>query len=242
MYTPALRRAYLAGQITGAEVHKKLCNWSDHDHIVNTLLADWDLIKGLQAELKATRLHQQDPRLERSIVDDLIDHAFLTDHIDWQTATDFLIVTGMSVLTADAHIITLEAIKEREAELAIHMADPDTADRYCTICGKRTTADKLSQRAHCEKCNTKIGWEIAAQLTRHNGPYYRKWRKGMLQAMHGLEDEMIRESREREPSTLGDMIDDDKASLCQNDCYDCTGEACRFRVEPYVNKPSTEPF
>lgn len=233
MNTDAIRRAYLANQLTRDEANVALAVHRVNAKSFQALVSAWDLIKGLQAELKATRLHQQYPHLGRDIITDLIDHAFLTDHIDWQTATNYLMSEGRLGSVADHHVTCLETAKLHDAERAAYLDDPDHAPRYCTRCGKETPSRNLSNRAICHNCGRAAVSQAIENLISKQGPYYRNWRQGMLQAMHHLEDEMIRESRAENDLTLGDLIDHDKAPPCQGDCNDCPDQECRSRDHAY---------
>ncbi|GAI20076.1 unnamed protein product [marine sediment metagenome] len=48
----------------------------------------------------------------------------------------------------------------------------------CKLCGKRRKV--LSQRKLCEKCSKKVMENTVAQMRAKNGPYYDKWKEGML--------------------------------------------------------------
>lgn len=239
--TATVEKEYLNNHLTHDEAKGKLAIHFSPFQLALALLHSWELNRDLSTELTAAQEHQQAPRLDELIVADLIDHAFLTNDIDWQTATNYLISDGMQGSDADHHITTIWEIKNHEAERAEHLAAPDNAPRYCTTCGIKTTANRLSNRGNCSKCSEQIQWSVNMDLINKQGPYYRNWRKGMLQAMHNLEDEMIRESREREPSTLGDMVDLDKALYEANPLAYVEGRASLADAKPDPHDPETTP-
>ena len=114
-----------------------------------------------------------------------------------------------------AHLIER---RDSTAELAAAARkDPTILDdgiEYCRICGRARAASQLSRRGLCKDCQFAIQSSAVADLMNHSGPYYRRWREAMLQAMYDLEDEMIEERttdpEEPERRELKDYLPEDE--------------------------------
>lgn len=115
-----------------------------------------------------------------------------------------------------------------------HIPGPDPHTRFCTRCGQHKEPRELSRRGVCLDCQDKIAWQVTSDLVQREGHYYRVWRNGMLRAAYRLEDESILARRQPHDLDHGDLIDHDKAPPCQGDCYDCSIEPCKWRVESHV--------
>jgi len=136
-----------------------------------------------------------DRHLPRDTATDLIDHAFLTDHIGPAFARAHLIAVGMNAETAQHHVWTLQAEKTHSAERDKYLENPDLAPRYCTRCGIKTTAETLSNRALCIECNTSAVESNLLALKNKTGIEYETWRTAMLTFAYTLENEEIAERR-----------------------------------------------
>lgn len=138
---------------------------------------------------------------------DLIDHAFLTDHLDAPEATRLLLGAGMHADAAHHHVDTLQAEKTRSAERENYLEHPHLAPRHCTRCGIHTKAKNLSNRALCIECSTSAVERNLIALETKTGPEYEHWRECMLAYAYTLEDEAIAEQRASDRPELGNLPD-----------------------------------
>jgi len=130
----------------------------------------------------------------------LIDHALDTDHISIGQALSLLECIGMDETTREHHVDTICAIRDRDFERVEYLDNPDTTTRYCTRCGRKTTAKKISTRGICYECGLGAQADNNMQIREHKGPYYRKWRDAMLKYCYTLENEEIAEIRDAAPA------------------------------------------
>lgn len=169
------------------------------------------------------------PHLPTDTIIDLIDHAFLTDHVGHSRATSLLIDNGMDSSVAFHHIETLQPQKDHDTERKNYLDDPEHAPRYCTRCGRIVTAKDVSNRGICWFCGLAAQADSKAQIKQRQGPYFRRWRDAILAFAYTLEDAEIAERRVTEPVTLGDLIDTDKYPGCDSECDLCPDTECPFR-------------
>lgn len=115
------------------------------------------------------------------------------------------------------------------ALLREHIEHPDTAPRFCTYCGRETTADQLSKRSVCIDCRIGIQHQTTWQLIHREGPYYERWRAGLLRYAYTLEDESILEAKaiDAARSLLADYVDEKPA--CYGECDDCNAVGCQYK-------------
>lgn len=192
-----------------------------------------------------------EPRLPTDTAIDLVDHAFLTDHIGMLAYREMLVSAGMTHENANNHAETMRANKTNEAERTNYLADPSNAPAYCTRCGKETPENDLSRRRICTTCGFTASATSLLQIRQRTGPYYRKWRSGMMHFLYSLEDDSIGERREYEREhggdfgtavdkvtpeqvsatldRIGDMIDHDKRPKCFGDY--CADDTCQWYHE-----------
>ncbi|MBU1621900.1 MAG: hypothetical protein KJ604_20785 [Gammaproteobacteria bacterium] len=191
-----------------------------------------DRIMALTEEAEAA----QGKHLAHFDVGALIDLAYENGHIDRDTAMSMLIGDGANAASAVHHCDTVDAIRDRNASRAEYLDHPDTAWRYCTLCGRRVTAESLSRRGICDLCRGAITDAHTKQMAEKAGPYYRAWRNAMLRSLYRLEDEEIAERRaDPDPLAtrpLSDYIEPGHHE-CNANCYHCAVEMCSLRIEPY---------
>jgi len=180
-------------------------------------------------QLHAEQDRDERPHMMHDTIEDLIDHAFLTDHIGPVFARTHLISAGMDADTARHHVETLQAEKAHDAERANYLEFPEHAPRYCTRCGRLTTADKISNRGICNRCGLEAQAYSKYQIKRRQGPYFHKWRKGILAFAYILETQEIAERHDLTPTTTDDLIDHDKYPGCDAECDLCPDTECPFR-------------
>jgi hypothetical protein len=170
-----------------------------------------------------------EPHLANDIAMDLIGYAYLSNNIGYATAYTYLSAYGYGDAVAETYLRELFDFKNPDVKRELYLANPDAAPRYCTRCGTKVEADQLSRRGNCVECSRSAVEQTLIELQSKDGPYYRKWREGMITALYHLENDILRESREKEPSTLGDMIDHNKLPGCDGGCVACSDQECPYR-------------
>lgn len=193
--TAAIEKAVFTEQLTMDETIDLL---RQHDLETVTLAFAYTLfsLKDTLASLHSLTSQQQGQRLEQAIVGGLIDHALTTGHIDHDTAVAYLIKDGSLPDVAENHVQIIETIAAHDKERADFLADPDNSKRYCTRCGRETTADLISTRGICYTCGSEAVLSNAYEIRAKEGPYFRRWASGMLRAMYEIENQLLEESRQ----------------------------------------------
>jgi len=181
---------------------------------------------------KAYEMH-----LNHGAVRDLVDYAYETDYLSQGDAYCLLTGNGIADETARHHLEAIAAIKNRDASRAEYLEHPELDRRYCTVCGRKVPRRKLSKRGLCQNCIEEIQDAVTVQLATKDGPYYRRWREGMLRALYRLEDEEIAEGRAIQDAkpmrTLGDYIEQTQHE-CDDDCENCPVDICSLRHGTFI--------
>ena len=201
------------------------------------------------SELTALADKADEPHLDHMYVTWLLDLAYEHDLIDDEQAHSVLMRDGFTHEAAHHHLIATREIRDRDASRAEYLDHPDTAKRFCTVCGRQTVADNLSNRGLCQNCAAEIGTAVTFQLIRKSGPYYRQWRTGMMAYAYELEDEEIAEQhaiRDAEPPRkLSDYIEEPQHE-CDDDCDSDTAEyddTCTEHDDTYAGETGDDsPF
>lgn len=93
-----------------------------------------------------------------------------------------------------AHLCdTRDNLEELTGRARSHPEQIADGIEYCRKCGRARPSRELSRRGLCHICSAEIHAHCMNDLMNHSGPYYRRWRDGMLKAMYLLEDEIIAE-------------------------------------------------
>jgi len=225
----AVRAAYEAGNITRLEAVDKLLLDLGRPATAFVILDLWDAILTHKAFQDVLESREHDRHLPHDTAIDLIDHAFLTGHITSPETVELFLAAGMTFANAHHHIDTLKAEKDKTAERANYLEFPVHAPAYCTRCGKMTPEHNLSIRRLCVKCGAAASSANMYQLILKDGPYYRKWRAGMMNWLYSLEDDTINEHKDQSATTLGDLIDKDDRPNCFGE--HCGDDSCTFSEE-----------
>lgn len=236
-------KAFQNGAITQEAAEEQLIEHSSPAYLAGVYLECVKQRNEYRTLLYAEQDKTNRPTIEYGIVIDLIDHALSTSYISTRLAERWYKCAQMDPDNIANHIQTILSIRDRNAIRADFLDGPDHAPRYCTRCGIKVKAKDISRRSLCIECGYTAIEQAVEQLQAKAGPIYRKWRDAMIKVCYKLENEIIAAPQDREPSTLGDMIDRDKPQCDDGDCLNCDAPNCVYRVVDYnPDDPNFSPF
>ena len=243
METPLILKNLDNGTITQDAAIGLMLKFTSHAYAIGALLDIRKQRDDYHDQLAAKQDETAKPTMQQHAVLDLIDHALDTGYIGPNRAHAYLTDVGMSTDTANHHIDTVTALRDRDFERVVYVDNPDLAPRYCTRCGRKVTAKELSRRAICGECSNAAMEENLIGLTTKTGPAYSRWRNAVLVWAYSLEDQEIAERPKPDAGTLGDYIETPIIgpwNSCPGNCASCNVANCPERDCDFCTPPNLQ--